>query len=152
MTGPLNLDPVTLSWTEERIALLRRHFAVGLTAAESAILLGGVSKNAVISKRNRLGLLGVARAKPGRPPKIQGRVPISRYRFEPTFRSVPLPRMDEPPPADANPKRLAQHRRGECVWPLGSAQDEGDWRTLFCCAPIVIGRRYCPIHTARARL
>ncbi len=151
MSGPLNFDAGAVGWTEARVALLRRHFAVGLTAAESAILLGGVSKNAVIAKRARLGLFGITRAKPGRPPKAEGRLPSVTFRPEPDFKRIPLPPMDSPPPSGADPKPLARHRRGECVWPLGPAQEAGDWRTLFCCAPAVTGRRYCPTHGALAR-
>lgn len=63
---------------------------------------------------------------------------------------APLPDMDAPPPVDARPKPLAWHRRGECLWPLGAARTAGDWRTLFCCAPVSVGRRYCPTHAALA--
>lgn len=63
---------------------------------------------------------------------------------------APLPEMDAPLPDDAHPKPLAWHRRGECLWPLGAARTAGDWRTLFCCAPVGVGRRYCPSHAALA--
>ena len=152
VNGPVKFGPVAEGWTKERIALLHRHFMVGLTAAESAILLGGVSKNAVVAKRSRLGLVGFAKAEPTpEPVKPRQREPDVRLRREPRFRRVALPDMDGPLPPDAAPKPLAQHRRGECVWPLGAADQEGDWRTLFCCAPILAGRRYCPAHTARSR-
>ncbi len=151
MSGPDILAAAALGWTTERVALLRRHFAVGLTAAESGILLG-VSKNAVISKRTRLGLVGFPRsagtAVVDRP---SGRSSTFRMPVEPGFRRLPLPSMDAPPPLDADPKPLARHRRGECVWPLGGAEQPGDWRTLFCCAPAAVGARYCDVHTARAR-
>ena len=154
MNGPANLPRAGEGWTASRVALLRRHFDVGLTAAESALLLGGVSKNAVISKRTRLGLVGVAR--PSAQPQGLGKSAASearlRLRPEPQFRRLPLPDMNQPPPSDASPKTLARHRTGECLWPLGGAEEAGDWRTLFCCAPAAPGRRYCQTHISRARL
>ena len=45
-------------WSVERIVLLHLHYLQGISAAESAKLIGGVSRNAVISKRYRMGLFG----------------------------------------------------------------------------------------------
>lgn len=154
MNGPANLPRGGEGWTPSRVALLRRHFDVGLTASESALLLGGVSKNAVISKRTRLGLVGVARSPAQAPGRVKASIGETRMRLrpEPQFRRLPLPDMNQPPPPGAAPKTLARHRTGECLWPLGGAEEAGDWRTLFCCAPAAPGRRYCPTHVARARL
>lgn len=45
-----------MSWTDERIELLRGMWEKGLTANQIATELGGVSRNAVIGKAHRLGL------------------------------------------------------------------------------------------------
>lgn len=45
-----------MSWTEERIEKLKNLWGSGKTAAEIAEDLGGVTRNAVIGKANRLGL------------------------------------------------------------------------------------------------
>ena len=45
-----------MSWTEERIATLKRMWETGMTATRIAEELGGVSRNAVIGKAHRLGL------------------------------------------------------------------------------------------------
>jgi GcrA cell cycle regulator len=45
-----------MSWTDERIATLRKMWEGGSTASEIATELGGVSRNAVIGKAHRLGL------------------------------------------------------------------------------------------------
>ncbi len=45
-----------MSWTDERIATLRKMWEGGATASEIATELGGVSRNAVIGKAHRLGL------------------------------------------------------------------------------------------------
>lgn len=47
-----------MSWTDERISLLKNMWSQGSTAMEIAETLGGVSRNAVIGKAHRLGLQG----------------------------------------------------------------------------------------------
>jgi GcrA cell cycle regulator len=54
-----------MSWTDERIATLKRMWEGGATASEIAAELGGVSRNAVIGKAHRLGLK--ARPSPVKP-------------------------------------------------------------------------------------
>ncbi len=141
------------AWTEERVRLLRHHYRLGLTAQESALLLGGVSRNAIISKRRRLGLTGAVASIPAEPrrarPGPQWRMP--RWRREPVFRCEPLPPMDDPPPPQAQPRPLASRDAGQCLWPLGPSEAPGDWRTLFCCAPVAAAGSYCPAHRARSR-
>ena len=82
--------PTALSWTDERVELLRRLWIEGLSASRiAAELAGGVTRNAVIGKVHRMGLSGrvktivgeastrarPAAAKPGsanRPGTVQG--------------------------------------------------------------------------------
>ena len=45
-----------MSWTDERVSLLRKLWTEGKTAAEIAGTLGGVTRNAVIGKAHRLKL------------------------------------------------------------------------------------------------
>lgn len=45
-----------MSWTDERIATLKKLWEGGATASQIAEELGGVSRNAVIGKAHRLGL------------------------------------------------------------------------------------------------
>src|ERR1041385_5514765 len=45
-----------MSWTDERIERLKKMWAQGATASQSADELGGGSRNAVIGKAHRLGL------------------------------------------------------------------------------------------------
>jgi GcrA cell cycle regulator len=141
------------AWSDERVAQLRRHYRVGLTASESALLLGGVTKNAVIAKRQRLGLRGLAAAAHTvLGPQAPRRARMTRVRLPPPFRCEPLPPMDPYPPPGANPKPLARHLEGECLWPLGPVEVGGDWRTLFCCARAKPEGAYCAAHAIRARV
>lgn len=47
-----------MSWTDERVAMLKQLWGEGKTAAEIAKILGGVTRNAVIGKAHRLKLSG----------------------------------------------------------------------------------------------
>lgn len=51
-----------MGWTEERVELLKKLWAEGLSASQIAAQLGGVSRNAVIGKVHRLKLSGRARS------------------------------------------------------------------------------------------
>ncbi len=66
-----------MSWTDERVELLKKLWADGLSASQIASQLGGVTRNAVIGKVHRLNLSG--RAKPAssapRPRKVRAASP-----------------------------------------------------------------------------
>jgi hypothetical protein len=147
--------PVEVAWSPGRVEQLRLHHAMGLSAAVSAELIGGVSRNAVISKRRRLGLVGanplqsaLRRMRTAR----RGAETKSSLRWQgpSNLRCEPLPDMDWPPPPDAQPRFLADKRSGQCAWPLGPAEAPADFRTRFCCAPTERRRSYCAAHQARA--
>ena len=55
-----------MGWTDERVELLKRLWLDGLSASQIAKQLGGVTRNAVIGKVHRLGL--VPRVITARPP------------------------------------------------------------------------------------
>ena len=58
-----------MSWTDERVELLKKLWADGLSASQIAGELGGITRNAVIGKVHRLG----CRAAPSRPrPRRRG--------------------------------------------------------------------------------
>lgn len=66
------------AWPAERVALLRKHFANGLTQEQSADLLG-TSPCAIAGKRHRLGLSrGRPQAKPMRSRKFAKVKPVEK--------------------------------------------------------------------------
>ena len=56
--------PELQTWTDERVELLKKLWADGLSASQIAGELGGITRNAVIGKVHRLGLSGRAKAPP----------------------------------------------------------------------------------------
>jgi GcrA cell cycle regulator len=56
-----------MNWTDERVELLKKLWAEGLSASQIANQLGGVSRNAVIGKVHRLKLSGRGRTSSAAP-------------------------------------------------------------------------------------
>ena len=54
-----------MAWTDDRVEILKKLWAEGLSASQVARELGDVTRNAVIGKVHRLGLAG--RASPTKP-------------------------------------------------------------------------------------
>ena len=60
-----------MSWTDERVELLKKLWADGLSASQIAGELGGITRNAVIGKVHRLGLSGRAKSPSSSAPRAR---------------------------------------------------------------------------------
>ena len=93
-----------MSWTDERIATLKKMWEGGATASQIADELGGVSRNAVIGKAHRLGLK--ARPSPVNPkeekpePKAAAPAPTA---VKPVKKPLPPPTRLQTPPEQPRP-------------------------------------------------
>jgi len=83
-----------MSWTDERIATLKKMWEGGATASQIADELGGVSRNAVIGKAHRLGL----KARPS-PVKPNEEKPEPKKAAAPAPAAAPKPAIKRPAPA-----------------------------------------------------
>ena len=73
-----------MSWTDERIELLRKLWLEGLSASQIAReLANGISRNAVIGKVHRLGMSG--RVKTAAPASVRPKVKTPRPRRPPAY-------------------------------------------------------------------
>lgn len=150
------------AWTEDKVEKLKELWGTGLTAAQIAETLGGVSRNAVIGKANRLGLSkpgrprtqktaaaapATAEAKPAKAPaapsrpvaeKPAPRKPVQRP-AEPTVEHM------SPPPRRASKGKIPSHRR--CQWPIGHPGDD-DFH--FCEHESLATKPYCEFHCRMA--
>ena len=149
-----------MSWTEERVEVLKKLWAEGHSASQIAKQLGGVTRNAVIGKVHRLGLSG--RATPSRPVKRPPRLARPKPRTMPetiaaeakpeaTVEDAPLRSSEKSalvsalapaPVADGEAATILTIRDSMCKWPIG---DPADPQFAFC------GRRsasgpYCAEH------
>ncbi|MCX7889834.1 MAG: GcrA cell cycle regulator [Rhodobacteraceae bacterium] len=67
-----------MSWTDERVELLKKMWTDGQSASQIAKELGGVTRNAVIGKVHRLGLSNRVGDPPPPPPRAQPAGPAIR--------------------------------------------------------------------------
>jgi len=142
-----------MAWTDERVELLKTLWSEGLSAAQIANKMGGVTRNAVIGKVHRLGLSG--RATPAKPQRGCG--PSSaRREDEPEvkpqrqeIKSV-IPDVDTIAPVvlDSGDKTtVATIKNNMCKWPIGDpAKDDFH----FCGQPALTGKSYCTYHARMA--
>ena len=140
------------SWTEDRVEILTKLWAEGLSASQIATKLGGVTRNAVIGKVHRLGLSG--RAKPSRPSTARTRKaskPRARVVSKPRAPRMPSqpPAPPPPPPLEAKPMANGEYatimtiRDHMCKWPIGDPASS-DFR--FCGRKIKDNEPYCEAH------
>ena len=150
-------------WTDERVEMLKKLWAEGLSASQVAKQLGGVTRNAVIGKVHRLGLSG--RATPSRP--ARPRAPTVRTLTHVRGRPDPLvtTSADKAEEAEIAPKR-AEISRAEidnygsrelttvltltehnCKWPIG---DPGRPNFHFCGRGADHNSPYCAEHSKLA--
>ena len=138
-----------MSWSDDRVDLLKKLWGEGKTAAEIAKELGdGVTRNAVIGKAHRLKLS--SRMSP-----IQQNVKKIKSRAKETT-NIPPRRPSKKVPIILG-KELAMEdlREGMCRWPNGDPQGDD---FSFCGCKITEGTPYCEEHamiayqvTSRAR-
>lgn len=149
-----------MSWTDERVELLKRLWQDGLSASQIAGELGGVTRNAVIGKVHRLGLSG--RSKTPRPAPQRARKPRRPSPPRPVARVVgnTALKLDAEPVVETRPARtlapvedlvipleeratilsLTEHT---CKWPIG---DPGRDDFYFCGRHSLSGMPYCEHH------
>jgi GcrA cell cycle regulator len=147
-----------MSWTDERVELLKKLWQDGLSASQIAAELGGVTRNAVIGKVHRLGLSG--RGQPTSSIKRQRRTHstgMRRVRQMITVGNLAL-KPDQFPDADMRPRRnvvvpiarrlsIFQLTEKTCKWPLG---DPGQEDFHFCGHDSLENRPYCEYHAGVA--
>jgi len=150
-----------VTWTDERIELLKKLWSEGFSASQIATEIGSVTRNAVIGKVHRLGLSGRGKAKaaaPQRPRKAtrapSAPAPLAQAERRPEAVAEPTP---QPPVAEAEVEDLHEEiavpmservtimdlRESMCRWPMG---DPTKPEFRFCGARAVTGLPYCSHH------
>lgn len=150
-----------MSWTDERVDVLKKLWMDGLSASQIALELGGVTRNAVIGKVHRLGLSGrgkttstASRNRPQRAPNAPSRpraqsggtVGNAALKMSPDADVAPAPRPQRfeelviPISERANIMDLTEHT---CRWPIG---DPTDGEFHFCGRKSDEGVPYCAHH------
>jgi GcrA cell cycle regulator len=147
-----------MSWTDERVMLLKKLWIEGKTAAEIAKLIGGgVTRNAVIGKAHRLKLSG--RISPiqenSRTDTAVGRVVATPRKQKSTMSKVSNREIIAPvqlPPIEENycfgdGVSMVELKERMCRWPIGDPKEDG---FKFCGGPSEEGLPYCSHHCRAA--
>ncbi|MEX0341842.1 MAG: GcrA family cell cycle regulator [Erythrobacter sp.] len=102
-----------MSWTDERIATLKKMWEGGSTASQIAEELGGVSRNAVIGKAHRLGLK--SRPSPVKANEKKKAPPKAKPAPKPVAKKVVKPAAKPAPAAPAKPAAAPAPRQDATV-------------------------------------
>ena len=161
-----------MSWTDERIELLKKLWAEGLSASQIAGELGMVTRNAVIGKVHRLGLAGRAKAPAVSAARPQARKAASGgavrvasisngastmaravSRGATALKMAPQAQEEaqtwvEPLDEDvvvpmSQRVSIMELKEGLCKWPMGDPQQA---EFSYCGANCDIGTPYCTYH------
>ncbi len=132
-----------MSWTNERVALLKKLWGEGKTAAEIAKELGGVTRNAVIGKAHRLKLSNRVS------PIQQNTKKMVRLADERPVIKKPIiaQRPMTAPVIKVKGVKMVDLREKMCKWPIGDPKDSN---FHFCGCDGVPGLPYCPDHAKMA--
>ncbi len=145
-----------MSWTDERVELLKKLWSDGLSASQIAAELGGITRNAVIGKVHRLGLSGRAKSTSSASPRprkprapshmlrigraaIRGNTALAHayeleVEAEPELLEIPQEQR----------KTLLQLNEHTCRWPVG---DPGAADFFFCGGETANELPYCSYHS-----
>jgi GcrA cell cycle regulator len=150
-----------MSWTDERVELLKRLWSEGLSASQIAGRLGSVTRNAVIGKVHRLGLSGRATTSRMKTHRPRTRMANAKRPVKPRFaqngnpavRALYMATEAYVPPAEEIEIPLAERKTIQtltdcsCRWPIGDPQ-LADFH--FCGRNKVPLLPYCEVHARRA--
>ncbi|WP_075995498.1 GcrA family cell cycle regulator [Salaquimonas pukyongi] len=144
-----------MSWTDERVDVLRKLWTEGLSASQIAAELGGVTRNAVIGKIHRLGLSGrnkgtatgaprrktaTARTNGGTKAKSVNNAKAGSANTASPRPAAELPDIEKP---DLLMLDLLQLTEQTCKFPVGDPQ-EADFG--FCGVKVRESDPYCEYH------
>lgn len=145
-----------MTWTDERVELLKKLWADGLSASQIAAELGGVTRNAVIGKVHRLGLSGRAKSSSsGVPRQRKPRTHMMRV-ARPASRganalalSYDLEQAPEPEVIEniiplGQRRTLLELNESTCRWPIG---DPATTDFFFCGGKPLNALPYCHYHS-----
>ncbi len=155
-----------MSWTDERVELLKKLWMDGLSASQIAAELGGVTRNAVIGKVHRLGLSGRAKspnvssaprqrkAPAPRPaarvtsmPQVRGNTVLAPMMLAETYLQPAIKPQEEVVVPMSRRVQIMELREAMCKWPIGDPT-QSDF--VYCGADCSFGTPYCTHHSSIA--
>lgn len=147
----------SFAWTPEAEAALRKLYAEGLSSSQIAEQIGCPSRNAVIGKVHRLGILrpakvakpspakGVAAPKKSKalPPDGAAHREERRERFQ-AVADKALERFDAAVPVTPEPVRFLDRGLFQCAMPQPGWESAPVAEKMVCGQPVQAGTSWCP--------
>src|ERR1041385_2873460 len=147
-----------MGWTDERVELLKKLWADGLSASQISAELGAITSNAVIGKVHRLGLSGRAKSPSSsapRPrkarthshmlrtsrPSMRGNTALAHAN---EYEAEPEPEVLDNIIPIGQRRTLLELNENTCRWPIG---DPGNADFFFCGGQTVTTLPYCAYHS-----
>ena len=133
-----------MSWNDEKVDKLKQLWGKGNTASQIAEIIGGISRNAVIGKANRLNLSSKIKTR-NTPPNqnFQNNSEVDDAKQKKgrksKFQSLIIEKDFEP----ENPKKLEELDESSCKWPVGHPEEESFY---FCGRSSLKDFSYCKLH------
>jgi GcrA cell cycle regulator len=145
-----------MTWTDERVELLKKLWQDGLSASQIAGELGGITRNAVIGKVHRLGLSGRAKSPSSSAPRarkprshmmrvsrpsMRGNTALAlAYDLEPDYEPEPV---EQVIPMEQR-RTLLELTEDTCRWPIGDPSTQDFY---FCGGKSITTLPYCTHHS-----
>jgi len=149
-----------LTWSEDRVEMLKKLWDAGLSAGQIAAELGNVTRNGVIGKVHRLGLSGRAKSPSSATPRKRkvrpertkpfALPPQARARGNPALAHAFDVEMEPDPTAYDNIVPMSQRlsllqlNDATCHWPVGDPESED---FFFCGGRSLASLPYCAHHS-----
>jgi len=133
-----------MSWNEEKVSKLKELWGKGSTASQIALIIGGISRNAVIGKAHRLNLsskIKTRNATSSQSLNSNSEENNSKQRQgrKSKFKSLLIEKDFEP----ENPKKLEELDDSSCKWPVGHPEEKSFY---FCGRSSLKDFSYCKLH------
>jgi GcrA cell cycle regulator len=133
-----------MSWNEEKVAKLKELWGKGSTASQIAEIIGGLSRNAVIGKANRLNLSSKIKTRnlasnQSLRSNVESGDSKQRQGRKSKFKSLIIENNFEP----ESPKKLEELDESSCKWPVGHPEEEAFY---FCGRSSLKDFSYCKLH------
>ena len=132
-----------MSWNEDKVTKLKELWGTH-TASEISKIIGGVTRNAIIGKANRMNLSSKIKTRSVSQNSnfrnnTEENNPKQSYGRKSKFKSLIIEKDFEP----ENPKQLEELDESSCKWPIGHPDEKSFY---FCGRSSLKDFSYCKLH------
>lgn len=155
----------SFEWTETAVSDLQRLFAEGMSAAKIAVEIGAPTRNTVIGKIARMGLIRLKPVKQAKPANVVKLAPVKAVPTPKKSKALPpdgaahreerrerfqavadkaLERFDAALPVTSEPVRFLDRGHFQCAMPQPGWESAPVAEKMVCGQPVQAGTSWCP--------